>query len=152
MLRRNKPAPITSRPKVWARSWLAVAVALASLDWPGRPCSCSGRFRWGNARPLPAQIQPTTQAVSSEATPFELQLAIKNAPVTLYTSPSCKEGCAAARDSLNKRGVPFAEAEYAHAQIPNSELVKLDGEDHLMVIAKHKQLNDAIVAFIKAHP
>ena len=42
---------------------------------------------------------------------FELSQAIRNFPVTLYTAPSCKEACAAARALLNKRGVPFTEVQ-----------------------------------------
>jgi len=40
---------------------------------------------------------------------YDLQLAMKDYPVALYTSPMCKEPCQRARDHLNKRGVPFAE-------------------------------------------
>jgi glutaredoxin len=40
--------------------------------------------------------------------PFALQQARKNFPVTLYTVPEC-EACNAARNLLNKRGVPFKE-------------------------------------------
>ena len=40
--------------------------------------------------------------------PFALQQARKNFPVTLYTVPEC-EACTAARNLLNKRGVPFKE-------------------------------------------
>ena len=50
-------------------------------------------------------------SVVSSETPFELQLAVKNAPVTLFTSPSCKQGCPEARETLNKRGVPFKEVQ-----------------------------------------
>jgi glutaredoxin len=44
---------------------------------------------------------------------FELSQAARNFPVTLYTSPSCKEYCSAARALLNKRGVPFTEVQVA---------------------------------------
>jgi glutaredoxin len=42
------------------------------------------------------------------AEPYSLQLARKNYPVTLYTTPGC-EGCNEARKMLNARGVPFKE-------------------------------------------
>ena len=67
--------------------------------------------------------------VSSEA-PFELQLAVKNAPVTLYTSPTCKEGCAAARASLNKRGVPFKEVQVWDEET-NALLTKVTGSNQV---------------------
>ena len=47
----------------------------------------------------------------SGAVPFELAEAMKNFPVTLYTTPSCSEACAAARAALNKRAVPFKEVQ-----------------------------------------
>jgi glutaredoxin len=40
---------------------------------------------------------------------YELGRAMREAPVTLYTHPICKEQCQLARDVLNKRGVPFSE-------------------------------------------
>lgn len=40
--------------------------------------------------------------------PFALQVARKNYPVTLYSTPGC-EACTEARKLLNVRGVPFAE-------------------------------------------
>jgi len=43
--------------------------------------------------------------------PYALQRAQKDFPVTLFTSPNCKEPCAAAREYLNKRGVPFTETQ-----------------------------------------
>lgn len=57
----------------------------------------------GTAAPAPAE--------NGGQVPFELQRAQKDFPVTLFTSPSCKEPCTLARDYLNKRGVPFAETQ-----------------------------------------
>ena len=45
---------------------------------------------------------------ADERDPYVLQLARKNAPVTLYSTPGC-EPCSAARKLLNARGVPFKE-------------------------------------------
>jgi glutaredoxin len=47
----------------------------------------------GTAPPLPAEVQAIQ----------------KDYPVTLYTSPLCKQPCAQAREALNKRGIPFSE-------------------------------------------
>jgi glutaredoxin len=41
--------------------------------------------------------------------PYEVQRALKDFPVTLYTAPSCSEPCEMARATLNKRGIPFTE-------------------------------------------
>lgn len=40
---------------------------------------------------------------------YELSQALKNAPVTLYSHPDCKDPCQMARDVLNQRGIPFTE-------------------------------------------
>jgi glutaredoxin len=47
-------------------------------------------------------------AIGSQ-TSYELEQALKTAPVTLYSHPACKDLCQLARDVLNKRGVPFTE-------------------------------------------
>lgn len=47
-----------------------------------------------------------SQAPGNE--PFALQVARKNYPVTLYSTPGC-EACTEARKLLNARGIPFAE-------------------------------------------
>jgi glutaredoxin len=47
-------------------------------------------------------------ASGNAAEPYALQLARKNSPVKLYTTPGC-EACDEARKLLNARGVPFAE-------------------------------------------
>jgi glutaredoxin len=57
---------------------------------------------------------------------FEMQRLMKEYPVTLYTSPSCKEGCELARESLNKRGVPFKEFQ-VWDQETNDELKRVAG-------------------------
>ena len=41
--------------------------------------------------------------------PFELARLQKEFPVTLYTTPSCKDLCEQARAALNRRSVPFSE-------------------------------------------
>ena len=45
------------------------------------------------------------------AMPYELSQAVKNFPITLYTTPSCGQACTAAREALNKRGIPFKEVQ-----------------------------------------
>jgi glutaredoxin len=59
--------------------------------------------------------------------PYELAQAMKEFPVTLYTSPICKEGCAAARAALNRRGVPFKEVQVWDEKT-NAELKERSGD------------------------
>jgi pimeloyl-ACP methyl ester carboxylesterase len=47
--------------------------------------------------------------------------------------------------------VPIAHGEFAHAQIAGSQFVQLQGEDHWMVISKHKELGKLIHAFLMEH-
>jgi glutaredoxin len=60
--------------------------------------------------------------------PYELTLAVKDYPVTLYTSPGCKGPCEAARALLNKRAVPFKEVQVWDEQ-SNEELKKVSGRN-----------------------
>lgn len=65
-------------------------------------------------------------AESAAPVPYELSLAMKEFPVTLYTSPICKEPCAAARAALNRRGVPFREVQVWEEKT-NAELKQVSG-------------------------
>jgi pimeloyl-ACP methyl ester carboxylesterase len=47
--------------------------------------------------------------------------------------------------------VPIAHGEFAHAQIAGSQFIQLQGEDHWMVITKHKELGTLIHAFLVEH-
>jgi glutaredoxin len=51
---------------------------------------------------------PSAPQAADDREPYLLQLARKNAPVTLYSTPGC-EPCNTARKLLNARGVPFKE-------------------------------------------
>jgi hypothetical protein len=63
---------------------------------------------------------------SSAPLPYALQQAVRNFPVTLYTSEACGETCVQARDLLNKRGVPYRDATVAD-EVDLAQLNKLSG-------------------------
>ena len=65
-------------------------------------------------------------ADSQPQEPYELRLAVRDYPVTLYTAPECKQPCAAARALLNKRGVPFKEIQVLD-QATGEELKRVSG-------------------------
>jgi glutaredoxin len=69
---------------------------------------------------------PRSAAPSLSPVAFELDQAMKDFPVVLYTSPGCKEPCAAARAALNKRGVPFRELQVWDEE-SNAELRRVSG-------------------------
>jgi len=63
---------------------------------------------------------------SSAQRSYALQQAVKNFPVTLYTSKECGDPCKKGLAHLNKRGVPYTEKPVAtRAEI--DELIKLAG-------------------------
>ena len=62
--------------------------------------------------------------------PFVLARAMKEYPVTLYTSPNCTEPCNAARELLNKRGVPFSEVQVWEEE-SNAELKRVSGNNQV---------------------
>ena len=73
--------------------------------------------------------------------PYELTEAAKNFPVTLYTSPACKDPCATARAVLNQRGVPFKEVQVWDEE-SNAELKKVSGRNDVptLVVGRSVQV------------
>ena len=72
--------------------------------------------------------KPAVGSVGEAQMPFELAQAVRDFPVTLYTSPNCKESCAAARSVLNRRSVPFKEVQVWDEQ-SNEELKRVTARD-----------------------
>ena len=68
----------------------------------------------------------TTAKPAAPQVPFEVARLQKDFPVTLYTSPNCKEGCDFARAALSKRGVPFKEVQVWDLET-NDELKRVSG-------------------------
>ena len=94
---------------------IAAAAGLAQAQqyrWVDR----SGITQFGDVPPPGAKkIQkisipiPTSAGPDAPPLPFELARLQKDFPVTLYTTPSCKDLCEQARAVLNRRSVPFGE-------------------------------------------
>ena len=70
------------------------------------------------------------QKPAAPQVPFELARLQRDFPVTLYTSPSCKEGCDLSRLALNRRGVPFKEVQVWDPE-SSDELKKLTGDNRV---------------------
>ncbi len=110
---------------------LASSLAFAQYRWVDK----NGKVQFGDTPPagakdirkaeVPAPAKPAAAPV-----PFELARLQKEFPVTLYTAPSCKEGCDLARSALNKRGVPFKEVQVWDAD-SNAELKRVTGSDEV---------------------
>jgi glutaredoxin len=75
--------------------------------------------------------------------PFELQRAVRNAPVTLYSHPDCKSPCQMARDVLNRRGVPFKETVVADEKLLE-ELKRISGGDEVPVLVVGRHIEKTI--------
>lgn len=85
-------------------------------------------YKWVDAKgvthysdqPPPEQknVQVRTASVGASGgpeLPYELALAARNAPVTLYTTPNCN-ACDAARAMLQSRGIPYSERSVTTAE------------------------------------
>src|SRR5258706_2561266 len=79
----------------------------------------SGKTHFSDTPPPPAakNVQKRKPAsggavADTAGLPFALQQAMKDSPVTLYTTAGC-EGCGEARSLLNSRGIPFTEVSVA---------------------------------------
>ena len=56
-------------------------------------------------------INSAAGGAAQKPAPVGLERSLKDFPVTLYSSINCADPCAAARELLNKRGVPFTEVQ-----------------------------------------
>jgi glutaredoxin len=94
-----------------------------------------GKLRYSDAPP-PASAKNIQKlelrAAKPEPAPLPFDVARVQAdfPVTLYTSPNCKDSCVAARDALNKRGIPFKETQ-VWDEASNAELKKISGANEV---------------------
>ena len=77
--------------------------------------------------------------VETNVPPFALQRAMTASPVTLYTSPTCKEACDQARAALNTRGVPFREVQVWNEET-NEELRRVTGGNDVPVLLVGRDL------------
>jgi len=116
------------------KSWMLLPVLMLA---------CAGAdaelYRWVDAdgkihysdQPPPANIKQVERkkasgGKASEAPlPYALQLAVRNFPVTLYSS-ACGDGCTRANQLLAKRGIPHAQADATDPAV-QEELKKLTG-------------------------
>lgn len=107
------------------------ALALPAQAQQYRWIDDKGQVRFSDAPPPPGakdvrrMIAPTAKPAPAPV-PFELARLQKDFPVTLYTSPNCKEGCELARAALNKRGIPFKEVQVWNPET-NEELKNASG-------------------------
>jgi len=82
--------------------------------------------------------------VDSTNLPYATQLAAKNFPVTLRTSPDCGAPCSQARAALVRRGVPFREISVVTPE-DLGELKKLSGKSQLPHLVVGSQMQSGFL-------
>lgn len=117
---------------------LASAASAQLYRWVGP----DGRVHYSDTPPQPAaaksvEKKKATPSVIEGVTPYAVQQAAKNFPVTLYTSATCEAPCKDARELLAKRGVPYAEVAVAD-QKQLDELKRVSGGDEVPVLVVGK--------------
>lgn len=94
---------------------IALLASAASAQQLYRWVDKDGRVTYSQ-NPPPAgaakSVQPRSlgsSVVETSTLPYAAQVAVKNFPVTLHTSPDCGNPCDDGRNLLQKRGIPFKE-------------------------------------------
>lgn len=90
------------------------------------PASAKNVEKKGRARAGEAEANAAQQS-------YALQQAVKNFPVTIYTSKDCGKPCKEGSELLKKRGVPFTEKVVA-SRVEIDELIKLAGAPRVPVM------------------
>ena len=120
---------------------LLLAAALPALAQQYRWTDEKGSTRVTDTPPPPGarnvqridKASPKPEGEATQQVPYQLQRLQKDFPVSLYTSPICKEPCALARGVLNKRGIPFNEIQVWNVETLE-ELKKVAGNDSVPVL------------------
>lgn len=99
----------------WLLAVVLLLTALPAIAQQYKWTDDKGRIQYTDTPPPPSaksvEKKSFKGSVVDSVTPYALTRAAKDAPVTLYTSPSCGDSCKNARAALNKRGVPFREVQ-----------------------------------------
>jgi glutaredoxin len=109
---------------------LALLATGSALPQAYRWVDEKGRVQYGDAPPPGAKEVRKRELRLPEPQPaplpFELARLQKDFPVTLYTSPGCREPCELARTALNRRGIPFQEVQVWNPET-NEALKRVSG-------------------------
>ena len=131
------------------RLLILFCVAATANAQPYRWVDEKGRVQYSDTPP-PAgakaaqKKQLKDNAVGGQGS-YDLDKAMRESPVTLYSHPDCKDQCQTARDTLNKRGIPFKEVS-VEDQPKQDELKRLSGGINVPVLVVGGQVVTAISA------
>ena len=121
----------------------------SALAQPYRWVDEKGRVQYSDTPP-PASAKSVQRkklpdnAIGGQGS-YELGKAMRESPVTLYSHPDCKAPCQIARDTLNKRGIPFQEI-VVDTQPTQDELRRVSGGIIVPVLVIGQQVETAISA------
>jgi len=122
-----------------------VAIAGAQAQQMYRWVDKDGKVHYTQQPPPPdakeVRRRPaSTGAPESPDLPYATRLAARNFPVTLFTSADCGAPCRDARDSLEKRGIPFEEIVVGDEKSVE-ELKRVAGRTQVPVVRVGKQIS-----------
>jgi glutaredoxin len=114
-----------------------LAAAFTAAAQPYRWIDEKGRVQYSDTPP-PAGAKDAQKrrlkdnAIGGQGS-YDLERAQRESPVTLYSHPDCKEQCQVARDTLNKRGIPFTEV-VVEDKAKQDELKRVSGGINVPVL------------------
>jgi glutaredoxin len=135
------------RPILFPVSFLFMLSAGLAFAQPYRWIDEKGRVQYSDTPP-PAGAKGVEKkrfqdnAIGGQPS-YQLDKAMRESPVTLYSHPDCKDQCQIARDTLNKRGIPFREVS-VDDQPKQDELKRLSGGINVPVLAVGGQVETTI--------
>lgn len=113
------------------------AVAFAAQAQQYRWIDEKGRVHYTDALPPPSAKNVEKKKFQDNAagrqSSYDLERAVREAPVKLYTHPICTEPCNFARAFLKRRGVPFSEIVATEPELVQ-ELKDISGADTVPVL------------------
>jgi glutaredoxin len=129
---------------------LSLLVAGMASAQPYRWIDEKGGVKYSDTPPPPGSAKSVQRRQFRDNTiggqgSYELDKAMRESPVTLYSHPDCKEQCQIARDTLNKRGIPFKEV-VVDDQPKQDELKRVSGGINVPVLVVGGQVETVISA------
>lgn len=138
------------RPGRVLLAFCLVAAAVCAHAQQYRWVDQKGRVQYTDTPPPPGakdvrKKNLSAGAAPAPAEPYAVQVARKNYPVTLYSSPDCGDWCDKARALLNQRGIPFTEISAATAEQVD-ELRKITGANTVPTMLVGKSVHKGFAA------
>jgi glutaredoxin len=126
----------------WLLLFCAAGAQAQLYKWVGP----DGKVTYTDTPPPPSATRVETKSlntggISTNDFPFELAEAVKNNPVTLYTTTTCAP-CDDGRKLLTQRGIPFTEKTVTTGE-DAAQFRKLSGADAqlpVLLIGRHKEV------------